>query len=445
MGCLATDGVPLRRGGDPATSRFEARPLDTCEGLFHSFNALGAFVTTQALEVRGPLSAPLLREAFAHLERRHPLLGARIVHRAGVPWWEPAPPGPAPIAVLGAGASTSLERLAEAQLHERFGLEAERVWRCTFSPAAGAGPHRVVLTVNHAAADGISGITILRDLVATCAALRGRGELPPLLPPGPYLDQILAPTALGPRVQHALTRLWQRVSSSGPTHRAPGSDTRRTRAFFGSLPSSTFSAVVARARAEGASVSGVVTAAMLSAVREVLGPLGRIPVSHAVSLRGRGAPAEHVGCFAGSVLTTHSIRRGRQVWDLAREVSARLGRTVRDGRAGMALHATRGKPHARVHAQNAAASSHARATTLAGTLSISSRGRFAPLDAGEFAVESWYPCTANHVIGHSLQLSCASFDPGRFFFGLGVVAPVVSPEEGRALADAFSQVLAALA
>jgi len=67
-------------------SEFEARPhspsvveavwrsLDTSEALFANYNAVGAFLTAQVLEVHGPVTEALLRQAFAHLEERHRLL-----------------------------------------------------------------------------------------------------------------------------------------------------------------------------------------------------------------------------------------------------------------------------------------------------------------------------------------------------------------------------------
>src|ERR1700726_347257 len=70
-----------------ATIKGISRPLDTSEALFGMFNAAGAFLTVQALEVHGPVTETLLLEAFTHLEKRHPLLRARIVSCGDELYW----------------------------------------------------------------------------------------------------------------------------------------------------------------------------------------------------------------------------------------------------------------------------------------------------------------------------------------------------------------------
>jgi hypothetical protein len=63
------------------------RPLDTSEALFGVFNAAGVFLTAQALGVHGPVTETLLLEAFTHIEKRHPLLHARILSCGDKLYW----------------------------------------------------------------------------------------------------------------------------------------------------------------------------------------------------------------------------------------------------------------------------------------------------------------------------------------------------------------------
>jgi len=85
------------------------------------------------------------------------------------------------ISVVDRAPPGGLEALTEIELHRTYAATQERLWRCTWIPL-GPDRHWIILALHHAVADGISSLVIVRDLLATCSALVGVGELPQDLP-----------------------------------------------------------------------------------------------------------------------------------------------------------------------------------------------------------------------------------------------------------------------
>jgi len=438
-------------------SEFEARPhspsvveavwrsLDTSEALFANYNAVGAFLTAQVLEVHGPVTEALLRQAFAHLEERHRLLGARIISSGdSLCWAEGAAISPR-ISVVDRAPPGGLEALTEIELHRTYAATQERLWRCTWIPL-GPDRHWIILALHHAVADGISSLVIVRDLLATCSALVGVGELPQDLPVGRTLDEVLPPVTWQALLHHRARRLRSRLLGPPPIlpiERSAPPEERRTRVIFGTVPGDLMLALQAGARSRHATINGVLAAALLESVRETLGHLPLVPVTHTVSMRGRAIPRNQVGCFVSSIVTRHPLRTRWSFWREAQSATEQLHRSLDRGDAAAALLAARGKVAAALAAMRRAADDPRTAGRI-GALNIANRGVTSDLSAGPFRVAAWYPATSNHTFGNGVQVSCATVGQ-TFFFGLMYVTPLLTVASARRIADGFLECLVRVA
>lgn len=415
------------------------RALDTTEALFANFNAEGAFLTAQAIEVHGPVTEALLADALAHVEKRHPLLRAQIVPNADVLYWtERTKPLPR-ISIIDRISARGLEELTEIEVHRTYANSEEPLWRCTWIPIS-AAHHWIILAVHHAVADGISSMIIVRDLLETCSALLGMGTLPPELAAGPTLDDVLPTASRTALLRHRTKQISSRLFSSQPmllpVEQNVPPERRRTGLIFGSLRGNLVRALQAAARDRGATISGVLAAALLESVRRTLGQLPVLQVSHAVSLRAGIIPLDQVGCFTTSIVAEHPLRPGLSFWQEAQTATKQLHHALERGDAAAALFATRGKVWLAAAHMRAAIADHRTAGRVT-AISISNRGRTSSFSAGPFEVVAWYPATSHHTYGSGIQLSCATAGE-TFFFCLEHVMPLLGAATARRIRDCFT-------
>jgi hypothetical protein len=429
-----------RGGTDSASLVGVWRALDTSEALFAAFNAAGAFLTVQTLEVDGPITETLLAQALAHVERRHWLLRARIVSRGHTLYWAEGPATSPRISIVDGVSPGGIEALTETELHRTYAA-ADRLWRCTWIPTS-RDHHWIILALHHAVADGISSMVIVRDLLATCSALIGVGQLPSELAAGRPLDEVLPPASWAALLRHRARRLRSRLL--GPLPILPIEQTappeqRRTGVIFGSVPGNLMAALRTGARSRGATINGVLAAALLESVRETLGPLSLVPVTHTVSMRGTPIPYNQVGCFTSNVVTLHPLRPRRTFWREAQSATKQLHSAIERGDAAAALLATRGKV-ALASAAMRRAIADGRTVGRVGAINIANRGLTRDLSAGPFTVVAWYPATSNHTLGNGVQISCATVGE-TFFFTLMHVVPLLSAASARRITDRFVECL----
>jgi hypothetical protein len=432
------------RGGDSTSLVGVWRALDTSEALFAAFNGAGAFLTTQTLEVTGPITETLLAQALAHVERRHRLLRARIVSCGPTLYWAEGLATSPRISIIDGVPPGGIEALTEIELHRTYAA-AERLWRCTWIPTS-RDHHWIVLALHHAVADGISGMVIVRDLLATCSALIGVGKLPPELAAGRTLDEVLPPAPWVAWLRHRARRLRSRLLGPPPIlpiEQTAPPEQRRTGVIFGSVPGDLMLALQADARSRGATINGVLAAALLESVRETLGRLPLVPVTHTVSMRGNSIPRNQVGCFASNVVTLHPLRARRTFWREAQSATKQLHRAIERGDAAAALLATRGRV-ALASAAMRAAITDGRTAGRVGAINIANRGLTKDLSAGPFRVAAWYPATSNHTLGNGVQISCATVGE-TFFFTLMHAVPLLSAASARRIADRFVECLVRVA
>lgn len=418
------------------------RPLDTAEAIFHAFNSMGAFLTVQVAQVSGPLDPDLLRSALQCVQRRHPLLHARIID-APRPRWTTAQSSEPPLTVEpGADAYA----LAQSDLNRVLEHEKAPPWACRFVPGDAGAPHHLVLAMHHALADGWSASQVLSETLASCAALYEGGPMLPPLPPGPPLDDLLPPASLLRILHHRARRVLRLVrapASRIPLEASAPVESRRSVMLVRTDSRLEVEALQARARAEGTTITGAVSGALLTAARTCWGPAPRRTLGHSISMRQRvrpNVPPEQLGCYVTGLQTEHALDRERPVWVLAREATDGIRRAMARGETFLNLQASKhGLPglasHLREAAENAATAGRV------GGLALSNRGRLPKLEFGPFAVRCWHSGTSNHTIGNLLQLSTATLG-NRLSSTLVYVEPLVSRRKAEAFFEAVHETLA---
>lgn len=405
------------------------RPLDTNEDIFHVFDKQhGACRTAQLVKVRGRFGGEVLREAMRRLVKRHARLGTKPVDGPSGPVWQLDTREPL-LKILAAEKARELESVLSGALH---GTTTDPVWWVEW--IAGGDEQVLCLVLHHSAADGVSAATLAIDLVGLIDDVLDDRPVESALYEPPPLDDVLAHIGLIDDLSYRLGRLRYRFfGKPGPLPRfeaRAGAEERRTRLLIDDIPSATISAVHARAKREGATVGGAITAAVVRAVTSVDEIDGPIDVATQVSLRPRCEPTLRptaVGCYGGRALTQH--RGATDFWRLAKECSSAVRRSLDSGESEIPLFRTRGKTHyVRDALANLIDNPESQGRTC--TLAISNLGVLHPAEARAVRLSGFYPAIANHPAGSLYQLSCGTLN-GDLQCVWMYVTPLVSETRAR--------------
>jgi NRPS condensation-like uncharacterized protein len=294
------------------------RVLGSFENLFYLRQCNHPMHFSVIVEVNVNPTLESLRSALNQLQRRHPLLSARIVGRGAE--------GPAfhrsdaPIEVTLAKQPDTWQKIVSAELARPFDRQAAPLVRAAMVP--GEDSAHIVLTFHHAVSDGVSGMTVLRDLVG---ALGGVTLAPRDLPLSQ--EELLARTPGLPSPAELLASL----PDAQPDD--PMSPPKPVRPFDGTLPSVLSEALdpeltrklVARSRAEDTTVHSVLCAA---ATQVVLGEAGNadafVRVLSPISLRHVIDIEQDSGLYIGVARTGFPAGETTDLWKLARATGESL-------------------------------------------------------------------------------------------------------------------------
>ena len=309
--------------------------------LVHFMDRVSPVNFVLVADVRGPLGDDRLVAALAKLQAHHPLLRVRLseegrgLARSYVFREEGVPAPELRAAPESALAADGLTHAVEAELADHFDVERGPLFRLTI--ARGTDDRsRLLLTMHHMIADGASAAIVLRDMLRICGGDETAGEWRPLVAAGPSFPGLGRMKALWDLVRffvragaHFLTR--PPAGRNAPGLNAPAAG-RETGIIFRELDESETAAVRARAKAGGATVGGLLSAAVARAVYAEAG-IGRpahVAVINAVDVRDAAGPgaAERVDLLMSFVVTFHRAGDGRDLVALARECSAEVKRAV---------------------------------------------------------------------------------------------------------------------
>jgi hypothetical protein len=326
-------------GTTQRSSAAEVRALSGCESLVDHLDGAYTCNFSCIAGVRGELSEQKLQTALSVVEQRHPLLRARIRRR----WWGrkefvAGQGAPIPLKVLN-GPPAAWREVARASLEHRDwadeGPRAELTW-VRHSEARST----LVMCYQHAIADGISSILVMRDLLDYVAS--GAREAEPL--PSPGIN------AFAPSWWFTFRRTWSALLMQLVYFFRPWPARLRTALSAQmhdrrvSLDSIQFTPEVSaqlmlRARRDGVGLHGVLCGAIAQATARELGGSVQQRILHPVDLRrhlrelGSDAPpiGDAVGCYAAAVQTDHCIDPEVSLETVAHEVASCVRRQKASG------------------------------------------------------------------------------------------------------------------
>ncbi|MBB2946480.1 NRPS condensation-like uncharacterized protein [Actinoplanes lutulentus] len=299
------------------------RPMGAFERAvyWHNKNNPAHFVLVA--EVNEDIDVEVLRGALAATQARHPLLSAAVEVRSGLGpvFVRPEKVGEIPLRVVEDGRTWA--ELADSELVERVETTSAPQARAALLRSTGTAPAAILLTFDHAIADGRSAVVIMRDLFAAL-----NGARLPLLPVPESLETRLAGRGL--------------VASEIPAALDPADDRMFVSAKkdpFGSAPyeitSLTLDAdltgkLVARARAEETTVH----AALLSAMSTVLWRSGNFPfprVYYPIDVRDQLGADTDSGLYLIGARTAFGEDQVGDLWQMARHVTPAIRRARSSG------------------------------------------------------------------------------------------------------------------
>jgi hypothetical protein len=394
-------------------------------------------------------SAESIRRALDKLVVRHPLLGARLVRREGGVFFEA---GSAQIPHRRQrGERAEVDAcVADCLAHRIWPDDGPRAELIQISHAHGAST--LLLNMHHVVGDGSSGILAMRDLVAHLAQPElllpalDAPTLHALLPPDrhPWRSRLKAISlALGEVLSARPYRL-RRDRPEDPRGRTSRQTTLR-------FPQTVLDALADRARKDGTTIHGVLSAAALRGVARAAHQTRlHARMVHPVDMRRylrevlgcAQGPGDAVGYYVSSLDTNHLLDLAHPLRKLALEVSSGI-------RAGKARHIplltapllgpllTRGVndagdlPHVRDKLERLA---------MHYTCGLTNLGHLEPLgvhrQVGPFLVERLYFAASSSVLS-SIGAAASTF-AGELTLVLSWTEPQVREEEAAVVAASIA-------
>ncbi|WP_410050146.1 condensation domain-containing protein [Actinomadura sp. CNU-125] len=308
--------------------------------LFHAGydeRARDVYLVQTVLDLEGPLDVAAAAHrpgrrcctgipACAPGFRPHPGTGRAV---QAVERRVPAPFREADLTGRGAGAAAAADRLAAADLAERFDLTVPPLGRMLLA-RLGADRYRLILTLHHIVVDGWSVPVLLRELSAIYAA---RGDAAALPPARPFSDHL---AWLDRQDRDAARTAWRRAldGTTGPTLAAPAD------ADASDVPPEHATAVLDPSRADALRTLTrrhglTLNTVLLGAWAVLLGSLtGRRDVVFGTTVAGRPPELPGVEDMVGLFMNTVPVRARL---DPARPAAALLA-DLAEQRSGLIAH-----------------------------------------------------------------------------------------------------------
>ncbi|WP_307822020.1 FAD-dependent monooxygenase [Streptomyces coffeae] len=339
---LTFPGIP-----DPEPRvRRNLSPLERWYWIADRTSPLNGVIRTR---VHGHLELPLLRRALDILQSRHPLLRTAISDKEGeTPAFRPVGGRPIPLRHLQVpaadpGADTRWEReVDEHELAEGVDWHTGPLLRALVITHEGAeraeDVHDLLLTATHCIADGMTGLSLLREWIEIAAQL-STGEEPSAMSRRalPAAEDLLPRHHRGEAGAAGLTALMERDEEEAhrlrPRRVAPSRsvpfDRRRTRMVHRFLAAGELELLVDACKRQEVTVHGALAAAMVTAVAQEAGTPepAHFSIGSPLDFRAELDPAvsyDEAGTYAATLPSRVLYRPGMPLWPMARAISRDL-------------------------------------------------------------------------------------------------------------------------
>lgn len=312
------------------------RPLSPTERVVRAADKACSLNFTMHFGLHGALDETRVRDALAQVQRMHPLLRVRMVDEGRKAWFRTDGVGPLPLRIVD-GPPERLREEIEFEVQTRFDDAAGPLARCVWIRHAPAHA-TLLLTFQHVIGDGTSGALLIRDFLRALA-----GEPQTALPLAESLDSHLPPLARGFRGLAGYLCIAGRivgwVMRKGPPRTLPAEQSAPLAAQRAQLTLMRFDkafleALMARSRAEGTTVHGALSAAIvLGSFPEIGRDRAHVMFCSPINMRDRLAPpiGEDIGFFITGGYSSHRVDTQREFWPLARELKRGLNEAIDSG------------------------------------------------------------------------------------------------------------------
>ncbi len=295
------------------------------------------------LRLAGRLAAKDLAVALAEIQRRHPLLRARLLLENGR-WLFESATAVIPLRRIQRAGGDYWRVVAEEELNHRMDPATAPLVRCSLlAEPDDDEASEVVLSFHHAIADAISAATVCRQLLTICGG--GRAALEETveeLPPAP--DRRFPARFRGRRRYPALGAFLARqlAAEVGYLWRSRGlrsavpAGPARCRILSTQLVEDATKALIRRCRQERVPLNSALNAALLLAVQNQRYDGQALPLRYFAfaDLRPYLEPPmgpETVASYLTTMRFTTDLGVGQEFWELARRIDRQLHRSFRRG------------------------------------------------------------------------------------------------------------------
>lgn len=277
--------------------------------------------------IRGGVSVNQLTEALGWVQRRHPLLGVRIVtNEQQQPQLVSQGVGVIPLQVIERQGEQHWCEALCTELLRPFSWSEEPLMRVVLLHSPDVS--ELIMTYHHIG-DGLSGAYLMRDI---WCEMTQPGSYRQPLPEIPPIDQLMPPIARDGEDDSAGLD-WE-IGADATTLLEEDGIQGKLHLLHWYFSPEEMDRLIARCRQEQTTVHGAVCASFLlelaaevssseETVLKCLSPL---------NLRNYLAPpvGENFGEYVARVITSHLLNQGTQFWDLARDVKHQINQAIVD-------------------------------------------------------------------------------------------------------------------
>ena len=330
------------------------RALGSFERALLIQDRYGPFHVVAVAPLDGAPAPDILRAALELLQKRHPLLAARIRQTKGQPCFEAIPNAPLPMSLLQRQGDEAWRAILESELSRRIDNDRGPLFRCTYLFEAEGARAEVILALAHPILDAPGCLLLLDELLRFCQQLTdGRTPEVSVLEVQPAADERFPPAFRGAAmarqtVQFLMEQVGKEIRYRWATR---GQTVLPMRASSpGHILNMRFSPeftdrIARRARLERVTLNSLLNAAMVLAVNRHLYDGRAMPMRTVTfaTLRPYVIPPlseSTLSPYITMLRYTLMVAPARGLWDLARDLQSQIESSFRRGHKFVAAKTT---------------------------------------------------------------------------------------------------------
>ncbi len=305
----------------------------------------GPFHVVAVVQLDGAPAPDILRAALELLQRRHPLLAARIAHAKNRYFFEAIPNPPLPMSVLQRQGEDAWHAIAESELSARIDNDRGPLFRSTYLFEAEGAPAEIILALAHPIVDAPGCLMLVDELLGLSQQLMaGRAPEVSVLEIQPAAEDCFPPAFRGTAMARRVTRFLAQQVGAEIRYRW---ETRMhtvlpmRRHSPGHILSMRFSSeltdrISRRARLEHVTLNSLLNAAMVLAVNRHLYGGRAMPMRTVTfaTLRPYVSPPlsePSLSPYITMLRYTIRVAPGRDLWNLAQDLQSQIQSSFRRG------------------------------------------------------------------------------------------------------------------